>query len=102
MIAYALFTPAQEFITRGALQSSLQMFVGDETRGKLWSAILLSNLMFAAAHSHTSFGLAVAVLVSGLFWGWLYAKQRSLLGVSVSHFLIGVWALFIVGLRGLA
>jgi CRP/FNR family cyclic AMP-dependent transcriptional regulator len=35
---------------------------------------------------------------TGLFWGWLYARQRGLVGVSVSHVLLGMWALDVVDL----
>jgi hypothetical protein len=31
------------------------------------------------------------VFVPGLFWGWLYLRHQTLVGVSVSHLLIGLW-----------
>ena len=39
----------------------------------------------------------MVVFVTGLFWGWLYSRQHSLVGVSVSHLLLGLTALEIVG-----
>lgn len=97
LIAYSVFCPVQEFIARGGLQTSMYKFLpGTETK-RLWTAIILSNLMFALTHLHTTLGFALLAFVFGIFWGWLYAKQKSLIGVSISHILIGVWADFIVG-----
>lgn len=101
MSLYALFCPVQEFIVRGCIQTSLQSLMeGTKNRVK-WNAILISNLLFASAHSHTSLGFALSVFIPGLFWGWLYDRQRSLIGVSISHILIGVWSAFIVGFENI-
>ncbi len=100
-MAYAFFCPLQEFIARGALQSSLQMFIGDDTTRQTWFAIILSNLVFAAAHSHTTITFALLVFIPGLFWGWLFSRHRNLISVSISHIMVGVWAIFIVGFPGI-
>ena len=97
MALYALLSPVQEFIVRSGLQTSFHRFLpGTEDRRK-WIAIVISNLMFSSVHAHTSFGFALASFIPGLFWGWLYARQWSLIGVSVSHIFIGIWAIFILG-----
>lgn len=101
VFSYILFCPLQEFIARGALQSSLQMFVGDKSKKQVWSAIILSNLIFAAAHSHTTFALALLAFLPGLFWGWLFSRHRNLISVSISHIMIGSWAFFVVGFHGI-
>lgn len=101
MTMYAVFCPIQEFIVRGGIQSPLQFLLEGSAKTVKWSAIIVSNLLFASAHSHTSFGFAVLVFVPGLFWGWLYARQRSLVGVSLSHITVGVWAVFIVGFQNM-
>ncbi|KTD02871.1 CAAX amino terminal protease family protein [Legionella geestiana] len=99
MIAYALFCPVQEFLARGCVQTSLQhLFEGSETQIK-WKSIVVSNLIFASAHSHTGADFALFVFLPGLFWGWMFYRQKSLIGVSVSHTLIGVWATFIIGIE---
>lgn len=95
-LAYTAFCPIQEFVFRGAIQGSFQRFLKSERHARTWTAILVANLLFAATHMHTTFGFAIAVFLPGLFWGWLYAKQGSLLGVSVSHIVIGFWAVFIM------
>lgn len=96
IVLYLLFVPVQEFLARGILQSSFEQLLTGHFK-TLW-AILLSNLLFSGMHSHVSLGLGLVVMVPGLFWGWLYAKQKTLVGVIVSHLIVGLWALFAVGL----
>jgi membrane protease YdiL (CAAX protease family) len=43
----------------------------------------------------------VAAFVPGLFWGWMFAKQRSLVGVTVSHIAVGLWAIFALGVHAI-
>ena len=96
---YCAFTPVQELCTRGGIQTSLEMFI--KGRHAALQAIILSNLMFSLTHLHLSLVTAAIVFPVGLFWGWLYWKQRSLVGVSVSHAFVGVTSLFIIGFDGL-
>jgi CRP-like cAMP-binding protein len=94
---YLIMTPVQEFITRGCLQSSLQeFFVGPR---RIFLAILISNLLFSGSHLHISLGLALFVFFFGLFWGWLYSRHSTLVGVSLSHLIVGGFAFFIVGIQ---
>jgi hypothetical protein len=101
LIAYALYTllsPVQEFIARGMLQGSLQRMLTGRYAG--WRAIIVANAIFSISHQHLGLGYALAVFVPGLFWGWLYRRQGSLLGVSISHVLIGLWATGVLDLAG--
>jgi CRP-like cAMP-binding protein len=100
-LAYALFCPVQEFLARGAIQTSFQLFLGSEKNSKNLQAIILSNLIFAQSHLWLSVNFAIMVFFSGLFWGWMYNKQKDLVGVSVSHILIGCWVAFAIGFRTL-
>lgn len=94
-IVYLLIAPLQEFIARGVYQNMLRrMLVGK--RSGLW-AILLTSLLFGTFHIHQSISLAALSITMGLLWGWLYTRHRTLLGISLSHFLIGNW----VGILGL-
>lgn len=88
---YILLTPLQEFIARGALQSSIKNFL-IEFRSPFW-AIILSNTIFAAFHAHISGWYALGAFIGGCVWGWLYARQRSLVGPIVSHALVGLWCI---------
>lgn len=95
VIFYCLHSPVQELLARGFLQSPLQEFLTSKYR-VTW-AIVISNLVFATFHLTNSLVLAVSAFVPGLIWGWLYSRHKTLVGVSVSHILVGVWAGFIVG-----
>jgi len=94
--AYVFFAPFQELIYRGGVQGPLTHFLTG--RWRTWLAIVGANVIFSAAHLYVSPGLAVIAFIAGLFWGWLYARQGSLVGVSVSHVLLGFWAFEVVDL----
>lgn len=99
-IVYGLHSPIQEFIARGVLQGSLENFF--KGSNVTLRAILISNAIFSATHVHMLGGLlGVIVFIPGLFWGWLYARHGTLLGVCVSHILIGWTALFFLNLESL-
>jgi len=96
LLVYVALVPLQEFIIRGVLQSSLRRYLVGP-RAALW-AVLLSNGVFGFCHLHISAGFGLVAAVPGLYWGWLYDRQRSLLGASLSHALVGAWALFALDL----
>jgi CRP/FNR family cyclic AMP-dependent transcriptional regulator len=95
---YTIHAPLQEFVVRPGLQGTLQHFIPVPPDSVNWKAIIISNLIFAAGHTFLGFWFSVAAFVPGLFWGWMFAKQRSLIGVMVSHVVLGLWALFALGL----
>lgn len=95
-LMYIIFIPLQELIVRGILQSSFEkILIGPYT---IIRAIIYSNILFSVIHVHISFLLAFSVLIPGIFWGWLYSRHRTLIGVTASHLLLGIWAILIVGL----
>jgi CRP-like cAMP-binding protein/membrane protease YdiL (CAAX protease family) len=98
---YMVHAPLQELVARAGLQGTLQNFIPTQPGRINWKAILISNLLFASAHSFIGFWFCVGAFAPGLFWGWMFAKQRSLVGVSISHIAVGVWAIFVVGVRAI-
>ncbi len=99
-ILYGLHSPIQEFISRGVLQGSLQHFFTG--KNVTLRAVIVSNALFSATHVHLMNGvLALLVFVPGLFWGWLYSRHENLIGVSVSHVLIGWSLLFFLDIGSL-
>ena len=96
---YSLTVPVQEFIIRGAFQTPLVRFLTGSYALPL--AILIANTMFTTVHLHMSPTFAIAAFFPGLFWGWLYARQGTLVGPCVSHAIIGLWALYAMGIRDL-
>jgi membrane protease YdiL (CAAX protease family) len=92
---YAFSCLVQELIVRGALQASLEMFLIGE--GRIWRAVVVSALIFAVNHLHLSFAFALAAFLPGLYWGWLFARRRNLLGPTLSHIVVGSYVFFILG-----
>ena len=98
MVLYALHAPFQEFLVRGCLQGALQQFLGGTYRESV--AIVGSNLIFSSFHLYLSLGFALVTFVPGLLWGWLYRRHGTIVGVAVSHVIVGLWAVFVVGIEG--
>ncbi|WP_216829634.1 cyclic nucleotide-binding domain-containing protein [Alkalihalobacterium elongatum] len=96
IIVYILFSVVQEFIARAGLQSAFYRFLPG-SKGNHLKSVILSNLLFAMAHSHIGTLFALSAFIPGLFWGWMFARQKSFVGVCVSHMLIGIWVIFILG-----
>lgn len=95
---YTLLAPVQEFVARGLLQGSLlKLFTGRHVGLR---AVVVANAIFSISHQHLGPTYALAVFIPGLFWGWMYHRQRSLVGVSVSHAIIGLWGTGMLDLAG--
>ncbi|MCA9621023.1 MAG: cyclic nucleotide-binding domain-containing protein [Myxococcales bacterium] len=95
LIIYTITCFVQELIVRGAIQSGLSLFVTGP-RKDLW-AIVVAALLFSMTHLHISFLFASLAFLPGLFWGWLYARRPNLLGVTLSHAVVGGFVFFIAG-----
>jgi len=98
-LAYSVFAPVQEFIARGCFQSSFQNFLMGKHR--ILIAIVISNLMFSMTHLHISTRFALLAFAPGLFWGWQYARHKNLIGISISHVIIGLSASVFIGFPGI-
>lgn len=94
---YALSCAVQELIVRSALQSSLHRFLPG-SRGTV-EAVLIAALLFAMMHLHISFLFALLAFIPGAFWGWLFARRRHILGVTLSHVAVGGYVFFVLGVR---
>ncbi|WP_078428130.1 type II CAAX prenyl endopeptidase Rce1 family protein [Alkalihalobacterium alkalinitrilicum] len=78
IVVYILFSVVQEFIARAGLQSAFYRFL-PKAKGNHLKSIILSNLLFAMAHSHIGTLFALAAFAPGLFWaGCLLDKNHSL------------------------
>jgi membrane protease YdiL (CAAX protease family) len=86
-VTYIVIAPLQEFITRGTVQGILQKLFTSKLRGFL--AIMVTTLLFGALHMVVSINLAIVAMLTGWLWGWMFWRQKNLIGVSLSHFLIG-------------
>lgn len=95
LIMYIIFSPIQELIFRGVVQTSWQRFSTGAHRTLV--AITVTSILYLNAHFYWS--LSILVLIPSFLWGWLFARHRTLIGVSMGHMLIGVWLFWIVGLN---
>lgn len=95
-LAYPIFVPLQELIARGFMQGCLENFLIGKNRVLL--SIVLSNLMFSTLHLQFSLQLALVTLFLGFFWGWLYTRHHTLVGVTVSHIIVGLVGFLGIGL----
>jgi membrane protease YdiL (CAAX protease family) len=97
---YSLFTPLQEMMARGFMQTLLhRLFSWLPKNKRNWSAIVVSNLVFAFTHLHLSVEFALMAFFTGLIWGWMYSRHNSLLGVSMCHIVSGLVVIFLIGFK---
>lgn len=97
---YAVFAFLQSFCIQGAIQSSLLNLLS--VKKSILISALVSTLLFSSFHIDMDFIFASVVSVPGLMWALMYAKHRSLLGVTISHALVGLWAFWGLNLYNLA
>lgn len=95
LLAYLPVAIIQEFISRGVIQTSIESVL-DKPYNTI-EAILTASALFGLVHIQLSVELAFASFVCSLYWGYLYIQKRCLVGVSISHFMIGGLA-YVLGL----
>jgi CRP-like cAMP-binding protein/membrane protease YdiL (CAAX protease family) len=96
---YTVFVPVQQFIARSGMQAPFESF--SSGRHRRMKANVISGLLFSAMHLHFGPAFAIAVFPMSLYWGWMFTRQRSLLGVSLSHILLGNFMFAVVGVSGI-
>jgi len=96
-LIYALFSIIQEFIARGGIQGALQMLLTGSPTQRVWKAIFVANLMFSTFHVFISINAVIVTFSIGLLWGWLYSRHGTLIGISLSHIFLGLFAFYLVG-----
>lgn len=82
--------PAEEIFWRGYVQRTIE-----GTQGR-WKAFVITTLIYAFVHIWAfNFMLFMAALFCGAFWGLMYARNKNMLPIIISH---AVWdvAIFIV------
>jgi uncharacterized protein len=72
--------PGEEIFWRGFIQNTFESKFG-ENKG-----YVIASLVYGGVHIITgNFMLVVAAMVCGLYWGYLYKKEKSLMLVILSH-----------------
>ncbi|GIW71349.1 MAG: hypothetical protein KatS3mg102_0891 [Planctomycetota bacterium] len=90
-VVYLLGAPLQEFVMRGVLQTALEQLLSGPWRTHL--AVVLAALLYGVGHLHYGLTLGLCTFALGLGLGWLFARHRTLLGVTLAHLLIGEWVM---------
>lgn len=86
-IVYLPVAFLQEFLARGVIQTAIESVL-DKRNATFW-AIITASALFGLVHIQLSVGVALTSFLCGIYWGYLYSRQRCLAGVTLSHFLIG-------------
>lgn len=92
-------TPIQELIFRGCLQGTIQHFLISPYKGLI--ANFTASVIFCMAHLFISPTFAFFALIVSLIWGAMYIQQKTLIGVTLSHILVGIWAVHVLGIEHL-
>ena len=77
----------QEFIGRGVIQGSLQRFL---TESRPIVPIVVTSALFGIFHFHVSLTFALVTFVVSVLFGFIYARHGTLLGVTLTHYALGV------------
>ena len=92
--SYTLGTFIQEVICRAGIQGSLNNLL--QGKNANFFSVLISTTFFAVLHYHFHPVVAILIMIPGLFWSIMYQKQRGLLGVTISHALVGLWGTLVL------
>ncbi len=98
LIPYLLSVIVQEIIARGFIQNTAERVLDGKYSSLM--AILLASALFSVAHLHYALPTVIGTFLAGLFLGWMYSVQRTLVGVITAHFLLSVAAWEWLGLIG--
>jgi len=86
--SYLISCFLQETLSRGFFQSYFIAVFRNNKKNRVL-AIFLTALIFAQFHYIYSFGLALASFIYCFLTGFIYEKTRSVVGITIIHFLIG-------------
>jgi len=95
---YLVSVVFQQFAIRCAIQAPLQDFLTGVVAQAGWVANIVATLLFAVLHAHLNPVVSLAVIAPSLLWGWLFMRSGSLVTPILSHIIIGVYAIFILGI----
>ena len=87
-VLYVLVCFCQELSTRGFLQTCMERVLGGKRRSSV--AILLGAVNFGVFHLHYSFQLSILAFLGALLFGGLYIRHRTIVGIVVAHYILGV------------
>jgi hypothetical protein len=86
-IVYAFVASAQELSTRGFMQTCIERVLPGKGRTRL--AIVLGAAEFGVVHLHYSFALGMLAFCGAILFGSLYARHRTIVGITIAHYILG-------------
>jgi hypothetical protein len=89
-ISYALFSIAQEIMSKGILQTVCVSLWIDKTKYYKFISILIASLWFSQCHIVFGVEVYIVTMIYGLATGYFYEKTRNITGVSIIHVCAGV------------
>ena len=85
---YAFIALSQELMARGFTQTCIERLLTG--RRRTVAAIFLAAARFGAMHLHYSFVPGMVAFVGSILFGVLYARHRTVIGVTVCHYFLGL------------
>lgn len=80
VLLLVIIGPGEEIYWRGFIQNNLAKKLGDN------KGYIFATLLYAGVHIITfNFMLVMAAFVCGIYWGWIYKKEKSLVPIIISH-----------------
>jgi len=96
LVLYTVLAPAQEYISRSAIQAPVDRFSGHSGL-----AILVAACLYAGSHLHLSWKMALAVFPLGVYWGFMFRRERNMWLVAASHAVAGHVGFLVIGFDGI-
>jgi len=93
VILYAPVAFIQEFLTRGIIQTA--MIIHFVHKRKVLISIFLMACIFGGSHLNYSLALAVSSFFLSFGWGYMFHRTPTIIGVALSHFLLGNLAYYL-------
>ena len=97
ILIYIISCPLQELV-RSYTQTIIQELFSFNGRKATYVPSFIASLSFAIFHLHISIGHAIGTFVLSFFWGCLFTRHKTLIGVILSHTILGIWLQFVLGL----
>ena len=92
---YPLTVVVQEFLTRGVMHESVRRIIPGKHAELI--AILVSSLFFGALHIHKGLAYMIGSVLLLSVFGFIYKKQRTIWGLCIPHYFLGMALKFIFG-----
>lgn len=90
---YPITVFMQQFLINGVVHESLNKIL--EGKNKTFVVIIIAALYFGAIHIHKGLGYMLGACAMCIVLCMVYRKQRTIWGISISHYLLGMAAKFL-------